>query len=83
MTAAWMPQRLREEFGLAFGDAERRMVEKAQRRLPRVYRALPSSVKFTGPYHEARARLAGRGQGVLAQASNRFWIGEARMPFGE
>jgi hypothetical protein len=83
MTAAWLPQRLREEFGLALGDAEERIVEKAQWWLPRVYRLLPSSVRFTGPYHEARARLAGRRPGMLTQASNRFWMGEEKMPFGE
>ncbi|MGA8672573.1 MAG: oxygenase MpaB family protein [Terracidiphilus sp.] len=83
LTTAWMPERFREEFGLEFGEAEERMVKNAQHWLPRVYRSLPSSMRFTGPYHEARARLAGRGLGMLAQASNRFWIGEARMPFGE
>ena len=83
LTAAWMPMRLRVEFGLELGTPEERVLEKARRWLPRVYRSLPSSVRFTGPYHEARARLAGRGPGMLARASNRFWIGEAKMPFGE
>jgi uncharacterized protein (DUF2236 family) len=83
MTAAWMPHRFRKEFGLKFDDAEERVLEKARWWLPRVYRFLPSSARFTGPYHEARVRLAGRGPGMLARASNRFWIGEARMPFGE
>jgi uncharacterized protein (DUF2236 family) len=83
LTTAWMPARFREEFGLAFGAAEEQAVDEVRRWLPRVYRSLPSSMRFTGPYHEARARLAGCGPGMLAQASNRFWIGEARMPFGE
>jgi len=83
LTTAWMPARFRAEFALDFGEAEERAVEKARRWLPRVYRSLPSSMRFTGPYHEARARLAGRGPGMLARASNRFWIGETRMPFGE
>jgi uncharacterized protein (DUF2236 family) len=83
LTTAWMPARLREEFGLDFGDMEERAVEKARRWLPRVYRSLPCSVRLTGPYREACARLAGRGPGMLARASNRFWIGVARMPFGK
>jgi uncharacterized protein (DUF2236 family) len=83
LTAAWMPRRFREEFGLEFGDTDERAIEKAQRWLPRVYRSLPSSVRFTGPYHEACARLAGRTAGPLVRASNQFWIGVARMPFGE
>jgi uncharacterized protein (DUF2236 family) len=83
LTTALMPERFRKEFGLEFGEAEERMVKNAQRWLTRVYRSLPSSIRFTGPYHEACARLMGRGPGMLARASNRFWIGMARMPFGE
>jgi len=44
--------------------------------------ALPSSMRLVGPYLEARERLAGRRPGMIARASNRFWIGEQRMPFG-
>ncbi len=83
LTTAWLPERLREEFELEFVGAEEQAVAGAHCWLPRVYRALPSALRFTGPYHEARARLAGRGPGMLARASNRFWIGETRMPFGE
>ncbi len=83
LTTEWMPERFREEFGLEFGAAEKRAVAGAHRWLPRVHRSLPSSMRFTGPYHEARARLTGFGPGMLARASNRFWIGETKMPFGE
>jgi uncharacterized protein (DUF2236 family) len=83
LTTAWLPQRFREEFGLAFGAAEERAVEKARFWLPRVYRSLPSSIRFTGPYREACARLSGRGPGLWTRASNRFWIGGERMPLGE
>jgi uncharacterized protein (DUF2236 family) len=83
LTTAWLPERFRAEFGLPFGANEERSVEKARRRLQRVYRALPSSVRFTGPYQEALGRLAGRRPGVATQASNRFWMGEKRMPFRE
>jgi uncharacterized protein (DUF2236 family) len=83
LTTAWMPERFREEFGLVFAAAEERAVVGAHRWLPRVYRSLPSSMRFTGPYHEARARLMGCRPGMLTRASNRFWIGETKMPFGE
>jgi uncharacterized protein (DUF2236 family) len=83
LTAKWMPERLREGFGLPLGAAEELAALRAQRRLPRVYGTLPSSIRFVGPYLEARARLAGRGAGWVTRASNRFWMGEARMPFGE
>ncbi|HSZ16248.1 MAG TPA: oxygenase MpaB family protein [Terracidiphilus sp.] len=83
LTTAWLPPRLREEFGLPFGPAEERAVIKAQRRLPRLYRQVPGFLRFVGPYHEARARLAGRAPGPLGRASTRFWTGASRMPFGE
>jgi uncharacterized protein (DUF2236 family) len=83
LTTAWLPQRFREQFGLSFGSAEERAAAKAQLWLPRVYRSLPSSVRFTGPYIEAVARLAGSGPDVWTRASNRFWIGGERMPFGD
>jgi uncharacterized protein (DUF2236 family) len=82
LTAAWMPPRFREEFGLPFGAPERRSGQRALRLLPRIYRRLPGAVRFSGPWREAQARLAGRRPGPLTQWSNRFWIGEPRMPFG-
>ena len=83
LTTAWLPERLRAEFGLAFGRDEERAVEKARRHLPWMYRALPSSIRFTGPYQEAQARLLGSGPGMMTRANNRFWMGETRMPFRE
>ena len=83
LTASWMPQRLREEFALEYGASERRATERASRWLPRVYRKLPASLRFTGAYHEACARLCARSPGPLTRASNRFWIGQPLMPFGD
>lgn len=82
LTAAWMPERFREEFGLPFGGAEARAVEKAKRRLPGVYQWTPRKVRFVGPYLEACARRAGDRPSWLTRASNRFWMGETTMPFG-
>ena len=83
LTAAWMPPRLREEFGLSFGARERRSAERALRLLPHIYRMLPKAVRFSGPWWEAQARSAGRQPGRLTQWSNRIWIGEPIMPFGD
>ncbi|HEV2324492.1 MAG TPA: oxygenase MpaB family protein [Terracidiphilus sp.] len=83
LTAAWMPPRFREEFGLAFGEPERRSAERALRRLPRIYQKLPKAARFAGPWREAQTRLENRGPGWLTKCSNRFWIGEPRMPFGD
>jgi len=83
LTAEWMPARFREEFGLANGPADEAALARARRWVPRVYGAVPGWVRFVGPYHEARGRLAGRRPGLVARAGNRFWIGQWVMPFGE
>jgi uncharacterized protein (DUF2236 family) len=84
VTAAWMPERLRLEFGLRLDDEEQQAAEWALRTLPGIYRRLPAAARFVGPWHEAQARLAGRGAGLVTGlvigVSNRFWIGRARLP---
>jgi uncharacterized protein (DUF2236 family) len=83
LTAAWLPERVRLEFQLAFGAAEKRAAERALIWLPRLYRSIPRGLRFTGAYREACDRLADRRPGFITQCSNRFWIGEPLMPFGE
>ncbi len=79
LTAAWMPDPLREAFALEYGEREQRAAARAMRRLPAVYRIIPTSLRHVGPYHEACARLQNRGIGPLTCASNRFWMGQSRM----
>jgi uncharacterized protein (DUF2236 family) len=81
LTAEWMPERFRHEFGLDFGAPDRRAAERAKRLLPEIYRRLPAAIRFTGPWHEAQARLAGRRVSALTRWSNRFWIGQPLLPF--
>lgn len=83
LSAAWMPARFREEFGMAYGSAEREAAESARQWLPRIYPTLPERVRLVGPYQEAQARLQGRALNFVERRSNVFWIGQARMPFGE
>ncbi len=83
MTAAWMPPRFQKEFELEFGPAEQQALQSARGWLPKVYRRIPAPVRFVGPFHEARARIAQRNPGPLTRTSNRFWIGESRLPFGD
>ncbi len=83
LTIAWMPERFRSEFSFGFGEEMRTAAKSAARNLPGIYRRLPGAIRFVGPYHEAQARLARRSPGTVARLSNRFWIGEPRMPFGE
>ncbi len=83
LTAAWLPERFRQEFQLDFAAADRRAAQRAREWLPKVYSRLPSTVRFVGPFHEACARLAHRKPGLLTRRSNCFWIGEPLLPFGE
>jgi uncharacterized protein (DUF2236 family) len=83
LTTEWLPPRFVDELGLQFDGPEQALARRAHRWLPRVYRNLPPALRFVGPYHEAQARLAHRKLGLLARHSNQFWIGEARLPFGE
>lgn len=83
LTAEWMPERFREEFGMAFGPAEQDAAQRARGWLPRIYPTMPECARFVGPYQEAQARLQGRAPNLLERRSNVFWIGQPRMPFGE
>lgn len=82
LTAAWIPERLRDEFALASGTREA-VVAGPPGWLPRIYRQLPATLRFVGPYQEASARLQGRSVDPLTRASNRFWMGQSRMMFAK
>jgi uncharacterized protein (DUF2236 family) len=79
LTAAWLPDRLREAFALNYGEREQGAAAKALRRLPALYRRMPASLRYVGPYHEAISRLQHRPVGLLTRASNRFWMGRSTM----
>lgn len=81
LTIGWLPARIRSEFDLPLDSSAQRSAEIALRRLPRIYRRLPASLRFVGPWHEAQARLAHRSAGPVARLSNRFWIGQPHLPF--
>lgn len=83
LTAGWMPSRLREEFRLDFGAEEKQAAERARKWIRPVYRGLPAAVRFTGAYHEARARLTAKKPSLLTRSSNRFWIGQPQLPFAD
>ncbi len=83
LTASWMPERFRESFDLPYGNAERRAAVRAVHWLPHIYRRIPGSFRYVGPYREAQARLHHRSIGVLTRASNRFWMGQPKMLFAD
>jgi len=80
LTARLLPARLREDFGLPYGEMEHRKTERALAVLRRLYPWVPGRLRHVGPYQEACARLAGRQRpGPTTQLLNRFWIGRKSM----
>jgi uncharacterized protein (DUF2236 family) len=80
LTAHLLRPRLREEFGLVYGEREKRSAEHALRWLRRIHPHLPESVRFVGPYREALAKLNGRSRpGLSVRLSNRLWVGEPTL----
>jgi uncharacterized protein (DUF2236 family) len=83
LTAASMPERLLSEFALEYGKREKDAADRARGRLAKIYRRAPATLRFVGPYQEAKARLLARRVNVLTRISNRFWMGQPRMMFAE
>jgi uncharacterized protein (DUF2236 family) len=79
LTAHILPARLRDDFGLSYGDAERRAAERSLTWIRRLYPRLPNCLRLVGPYQEARALLAGRHPDPAMRLLNRLWIGRPRL----
>jgi uncharacterized protein (DUF2236 family) len=80
LTAHILPPRLRNDFGLPYGDAERCAAERSVSWIRRLYPRLPKRLRLVGPYLEARARLAGRqNPDPATRLLNRFWIGRPQL----
>jgi uncharacterized protein (DUF2236 family) len=80
LTAHLLPERLRDEFGLRFGERERRSVKATLARIRRLYPRLPMRLRAVGPYQEALARLQGGSRpGLAVRSLNRLWIGRPMM----
>jgi len=83
LTAASLPGRLRSEFSLVYGEREELAAARARSWLPNIYRRLPASLRFVGPYREAQSRLLGSRVNLLTRSSNRFWMGQPLMMFAK
>ena len=80
LTAGMLPERLRRDFGLPFGDPERRRSDRALVVFRRIYPHLPARLRYVGPYHEAQQRLAGSpGPDISTRLANRLWIGQPSL----
>jgi uncharacterized protein (DUF2236 family) len=75
LTASLLPPALADAFGLKRGEREQRLALRALDRVRTLYPRLPARLRFVGPYHEARERLAGRAPSLATRLANRFWIG--------
>jgi uncharacterized protein (DUF2236 family) len=81
LTAELLPPRLREAFGLAYGERERRSAARLLSRIRAIYPHLPARLRYIGPFHEAQDRLAAHGRPrFLTRLSNRLWIGQPTLP---
>ena len=77
LTAQMLPDRLRMEFELPFGEEEQRSLDRALNWMRRLYPLLPDRLRTVGPYQEALARLQGRDRPSLATRwLNQLWIGQ-------
>jgi uncharacterized protein (DUF2236 family) len=80
LTTCLLPERLRGEYGLVFGEREQRRMDLALALIRRLYPRLPMRLRAVGPYQEALARLQGERQPDLAvRWLNRLWIGRPMM----
>jgi uncharacterized protein (DUF2236 family) len=79
VTASLLPDRLRAEFGLRYGTAERRAVRRAFAVLRALYPRIPARLRYVAPYQEACARLAGQRPAISTKLLNRLWIGRDSM----
>lgn len=78
VTALFLPPRLAKAFGLRRDEREIARAERAIAQVRRLYRKLPQSVRFVGPYQEAMARIEGRPKpGLWIKAVNHFWLGRS------
>ncbi len=80
LAAHLLSPRLRKEFELAYGRREELSAARALRWLPKIYRRLPESVRFVGPYQEVQAKLRGQSRpGLTVRLSNRLWVGKSTL----
>ena len=76
MTAATLPENLREAFGLRLGPGRRFLFRNSVRCLHAVYRLLPKRLRFVPPYLEALRRCRGEtGRDRVGELLMRLWLG--------
>jgi len=61
LTTHLLPERLRGEFGLVFGERDQRSMNLALARIRRLYPRLPMRIRSVGPYQEPWRACKARG----------------------
>jgi uncharacterized protein (DUF2236 family) len=79
LSVRMLPERLRDGFGLSFGERDDRAADRALAWIRRAYPKMPARLRYVGPYQEALARLGGKSPDRLVRCLNRAWIGRANL----
>jgi uncharacterized protein (DUF2236 family) len=80
LTAGMLPERLRRDFSLRYGEAERWAGDRMVKWVRRAHFMAPNRVRYVGPYQEACQRLAGRARPDFStRLLNRLWIGRPSL----
>jgi uncharacterized protein (DUF2236 family) len=73
MTAVLLPERIREEYGLVVGAAERALFRASIATLRRTYPRLPSAMRFLPAYNDALRRIAAKPPSPFERLVSRAW----------
>lgn len=82
VTAALLPPRLRDDFGLAWSAADATRVKLAIAAVRPTYAVLPRAMRWLPAYQDARRRIAGRPPGALSRLLDRGLQQLAQMATG-
>lgn len=79
ITAATLPERLRQAFALEYSSATPQRYERAARQMQRLHRHLPNRLRYNPTYFEALARIGGRSSDLFTRVATRATLGRWRL----
>lgn len=79
VTAATLPPRLRDEFGLVYGKRERFLFEQGRRVVSGTEPLIPSILRYGPAYVEAKRRLQGKSSTIMTRMLNKAILGRAEL----
>lgn len=76
VTAALLPPRLRDQFGLPLYTMDSTEVKLVFKAVKVAYPLIPEKLRYVPPYHEAVRRLKGKkGSDIINQTLSKAWVG--------